>query len=75
MWFTFLLTCSEMANNHIHCDCKVAWMKNFRALRNSDPILCTTPEALAGRLVDDLTYDELDCGKIIIQIFNVISSV
>ena len=53
-----------MANNNIHCDCKVAWMKNFRALSRSDPILCTTPEAFAGRRVDDLTIEELNCGKL-----------
>lgn len=55
--------CREMANNHIHCDCKVAWMKNFMALSSSDPIICRTPEVLAGRRVDSLTIAEFNCGE------------
>ena len=51
-----------MANNHIRCDCKAAWMKNFSALKESDPVLCSTPEELAGRRVDQLTFHS--CGML-----------
>ena len=52
-----------MADNQIYCDCKVAWMKNFEAMRNRDPVLCAAPPSLAGRHIDSLSLEELDCCK------------
>lgn len=64
-----------MANNRIRCDCKAAWMKNFTALKQSAPVLCSTPDELAGIRVDELPFDS--CGMFIIKfatVFNILSS-
>ena len=50
--------------NDLHCDCGMAWMKEYNPLgmSSSEP-LCTSPPLLAGRNIQTVSYEDLGCGK------------
>ena len=54
-----------VAQNSIQCNCSNVWMKNFLPLHapGTQPVVCAGPGSLAGRRIDDIPLETLECSK------------